>query len=143
MIWRLLRDLHFEGIRFQYINACELADLYSRNPAQREAVEHRLKQLKNTPLLFIDDLGKERSWKDSDAIPERVYSLLDYRYAKCLPLLWTSNFTERALTEHYGERGPNIIRRLHDMTVWVEVVKGRKKMRAPSLPIPVQARKFA
>lgn len=143
MIWRLLRDLHFEGVRFQHIHACELADLYPRNPAQSEAVERRLKQLKKAPLLFIDDLGKERSWKDSDAIPERVYSLLDYRYTQCLPLLWTSNLTERALTDWYGERGPHIVRRLRDMTVWVEVVKGRKKMRASSLPLPVQPRKFA
>ena len=52
-------------------------------------------------LLFIDDLGAE---KPSEWTQEKIYEVIDERYARCLPLIVTSNLPPRALAEHVGER---------------------------------------
>jgi len=40
------------------------------------------------PLLVLDDIGAE---KPSEWTQERLYSIIDHRYANCLPLIVTSN----------------------------------------------------
>ena len=59
-----------------------------------------LKELKETPLLIIDDLGKEKS---SDWVNEILYSIINYRYENLLPMIITSNLTVSQLSKKTGE----------------------------------------
>lgn len=52
-------------------------------------------------LLFIDDIGAE---KPSEWTQEKLYEVIDERYARCLPLIVTSNLPPKSLSEHVGER---------------------------------------
>lgn len=54
-----------------------------------------------TRLLFIDDVGAE---KPSEWTQEKIYEVVDERYAQCKPLIVTSNLPPKALAEHVGER---------------------------------------
>ena len=123
MMWALLREVHFAGIRWRAISACELARLYGTTQAERAAAEADVERLCLVPVLFLDDLGKERA--DHDAIPERLFHLLNRRYEAGVPLLWTSNFTSQVLMNRLGERGEKIVRRLKEMAPAYDVVKGR------------------
>lgn len=61
----------------------------------------RIRDCQNTPLLVIDDLGAEKA---SEWTQERFYSIIDHRYANCMPLIVTSNIPPRELAEQTGER---------------------------------------
>jgi len=63
----------------------------------RQAIE----DCQNARLLFIDDMGAE---KPSEWTQEKLYEVIDERYARCLPLIVTSNLPPRSLAEHVGER---------------------------------------
>lgn len=52
-------------------------------------------------LLVIDDIGAE---KPSEWTQERVYSVIDHRYAQCLPLIVTSNLPPKELAAQIGDR---------------------------------------
>ena len=59
-----------------------------------------LKELKETPLLIIDDLGKE---KTSDWTNEVLYLIINYRYENLLPMIITSNLRLEELGSKMGE----------------------------------------
>ena len=50
---------------------------------------------------MIDDIGAEKA---SEWTAERLYTIVDHRYANCLPLMVTSNLPPSKLTEQTGER---------------------------------------
>ncbi len=130
MIWALLRRLHFEGVPWKAITSCELARLYGSTFEERAEAKAEEDRLCKVPVLFIDDLGKERSGKEIDAIDERLFAVLDARYRKGLPVLWTSNFaTEEEYGRKLGPRGEYTLRRLGNVSEIFEVVKGRKLKR--------------
>jgi len=52
-------------------------------------------------LLFLDDVGAEKS---SEWTQERIYSVVDHRYAHCLPLIITSNVPAADLADYVGQR---------------------------------------
>ncbi|MGW4411184.1 ATP-binding protein [Nonomuraea sp. NPDC004702] len=52
-------------------------------------------------LLIVDDIGAE---KPSEFTCEKLYEIVDQRYADALPLIVTSNVPPRALSEQVGER---------------------------------------
>lgn len=54
-----------------------------------------------TPVLLIDDLGAE---KVTDWSLEQLYRLTNYRNARSLPMIVTTNLSSRELTERYGDR---------------------------------------
>lgn len=61
----------------------------------------RIRDCQNAALLVIDDLGAEKA---SEWTQERFYSVIDHRYANCLPLIVTSNLPPNKLSEQTGER---------------------------------------
>jgi DNA replication protein DnaC len=61
----------------------------------------RVRDCQNAKLLVIDDLGAERP---SEWTQERLYSVVDHRYANCLPLLVTGNVPPAKLAEQTGDR---------------------------------------
>lgn len=61
----------------------------------------RVRDCQNASLLVIDDIGAEKA---SEWTAERLYTIVDHRYANCLPLMVTSNLPPSKLTEQTGER---------------------------------------
>ena len=61
----------------------------------------RIRDCQNAALLVIDDLGAEKA---SEWTQERFYSVIDHRYANCLPLIVTSNLPPAKLADQTGER---------------------------------------
>lgn len=61
----------------------------------------RVRDCQNAKLLVIDDIGAEKA---SEWTAERLYTIVDHRYANCLPLMVTSNLPPSKLTEQTGER---------------------------------------
>ena len=61
----------------------------------------RVRDCQNAELLVIDDVGAEKA---SEWTAERLYTIVDHRYANCLPLMVTSNLPPSKLTEQTGER---------------------------------------
>lgn len=64
------------------------------------SVQH-VRDCQHADLLVIDDLGAE---KPSEWTQERLYSVIDHRYANCLPLLVTGNLPPAVLAEQTGDR---------------------------------------
>ena len=61
----------------------------------------RVRDCQKASLLVIDDIGAEKA---SEWTAERLYTIVDHRYANCLPLMVTSNLPPSKLTEQTGER---------------------------------------
>ncbi len=53
-----------------------------------EDSRQRVRDCQNCKLLILDDIGAEKA---SEWTQERLYSVIDHRYANCLPLIVTSN----------------------------------------------------
>lgn len=61
----------------------------------------RVRDCQNARLLIIDDVGAE---KPSEWTQERLYSVVDHRYANCMPLIVTGNLPPAKLAEQTGGR---------------------------------------
>ena len=61
----------------------------------------RVRDCQNAKLLVIDDIGAEKA---SEWTAERLYTIVDHRYANCLPLMVTSNIPPAKLTDQTGDR---------------------------------------
>lgn len=73
-----------------------LDDLRPGDDAKR-----RVRDCQDTRLLVIDDIGAEKA---SEWTQERLYSIIDHRYANCRPLIVTSNLPPAKLVDQAGER---------------------------------------
>lgn len=71
--------------------------------------EEVMNKLTRIPVLFIDDLGKE---KVSDWASEYVYDIFDIRRAHNLPVVCSSNLRKEDLAVKYGANGGAIASRL-------------------------------
>jgi len=58
-----------------------------------------LKKLKNSSILFIDDIGVENA---SPYVIESFFQLIDYRYTQSIPTILSSNQSLEELTEKYN-----------------------------------------
>ena len=58
-----------------------------------------LSKMKNTPMLVLDDVGKE---KLTDWAKEIMFSVINYRYEHKLPFVLTTNLNESQLGNHIG-----------------------------------------
>jgi DNA replication protein DnaC len=61
----------------------------------------RVRDCQTARLLVLDDVGAEKA---SEWTQERIYSVIDHRYANCLPLIVTSNLPPGKLAEQTGDR---------------------------------------
>lgn len=66
-----------------------------------DEVRQRVRDCQMADLLAIDDIGAE---KPSEWTQERLYSVIDHRYANCLPLIVTSNLPPKGLAAQAGDR---------------------------------------
>lgn len=60
---------------------------------------HYLDDIKGTPVLVIDDLGKEMKTDWTQSI---LYDLINYRYEHILPTIITTNLSANGIATHVG-----------------------------------------
>lgn len=94
----------------------------------REEFDHTgqkkyLSMMKNTPMLVLDDLGKERKTDWSQNI---LFDVVNYRYEHLLPIVITSNYEFDELGNHVGSA---IFSRLYEMSGGVKT-SGKDHRRA-------------
>lgn len=73
-----------------------------------------LSMMKNTPVLVLDDIGKEKKTEWSQQI---LFDTINYRYEHLLPVIITTNFDADGLASHVGNA---IWSRLYEMCGGVE-----------------------
>lgn len=78
----------------------------------------RIGDCQHTRLLVLDDVGAEKA---TEWTQERIYSIVDHRYANCLPLIITSNLPASDLAPQIGERAAS---RLAEMCRTVVAMTG-------------------
>lgn len=93
-----LKELIEAGHSGLFYNMVTLMEHYRKQAAGSLAREdeERLERMINTDILVIDDLGAGRL---TDFIQERMYALIDHRYANNQCLIVTSNLGLRKLEE--------------------------------------------
>lgn len=101
LMFLLLRVRHMAGAKIRYVNAVnfadELADAYGRGS---DDAERWMKSIERAPLLFIDDLGKE---KTTERVLTFYYRMTEHRTSNRLPLFFTSNLTGAPLQKRWDE----------------------------------------
>ncbi len=73
-----------------------------------------LSMMKNTPVLVLDDVGKEKKTEWSSQI---MFDVINYRYEHLLPVILTTNFDTDGLANHVGNA---VWSRLYEMCGGVE-----------------------
>lgn len=81
----------------------------------------RIGDCQHAKLLVLDDVGAEKA---TEWTQERVYSIVDHRYAHCLPLIITSNLPAGDLVPQIGERAAS---RLAEMCQTVVAMTGEDR----------------
>jgi DNA replication protein DnaC len=121
MMWLLLKRLHFAGTQFKAIRSTEFAQnaiqQFSDNPEEKARALSELRSLKTVPVLFIDDLGKERA---TARLETELYELLEERTSRLLPILFTTQLAGQALASMLSrENGEAIVRRLREFCEFI------------------------
>lgn len=81
-----------------------------------DSAERSKHEMKNLPLLVIDDLGKEKQTAWSD---QTLFEIINYRYEHRLPVLITTNLSPDELARRYDKA---VISRLHEMCIYVSMI---------------------
>ncbi len=73
----------------------------SFNPQDPKAYDEVFEQVRNVPLLILDDLGSQSGtpWAD-----EKLFQLLNYRYNACLPTVITTSLTVKDMDARLASR---------------------------------------
>jgi DNA replication protein DnaC len=71
------------------------------NPQNPASFDSMFDQVRNSPLLVLDDLGAQSGtpWAD-----EKLFQLINHRYNACLPTVITTNLTVRDLDARLASR---------------------------------------
>jgi DNA replication protein DnaC len=113
------------GYRAPGWKATTHADLLaSMRPSPRNDSEQVLKEYRELPLLFVDDLGVA---KNSEWVEDITYRLINGRYEQMMPSIFTSNLAVNQLKDALGDR---VASRLAETTIRV-VLNGADRRRAP------------
>jgi len=113
------------GYRADAWSATTHSDLLAMmRPGSKTDPEHELKQMRETPLLLVDDLGVG---KNSEWVEDVTYRLINGRYEDMRPSIFTSNLAMSDLKAALGER---ITSRLAETCTRVVLV-GADRRRAP------------
>lgn len=85
-----------------------------REEFDRTGQKKYLSMMKNTPMLVIDDLGKERR---TDWTSQILFDVINYRYEHLLPVIITTNMNLDGIAKHIGSA---IFSRLYEMSGAIE-----------------------
>lgn len=91
------------GIPTKVFSATNLASAVSYNALDKELKKYLL----NSPLLVLDDLGKECGY---DWLLAELYGILNYRYENCKPTIITTEDTIKDLRSRYKVKTENGIK---------------------------------
>ena len=86
----------------------KLIEIIQRGESQETVILNRMNQAK---LVIFDDLGAERS---TDYALERIYSIIDARYRRRLPMILTTNLTLKQMKEERDLRYSRIYDRIFE-----------------------------
>jgi DNA replication protein DnaC len=82
---------------------------YNYNDADKEAYpseEQIIRSLTITPLLVIDDVGKEQR-ADARFVQRTLFNIVNERYNRALPMVMTTNLSSNGLEWYLGGAGTN------------------------------------
>jgi hypothetical protein len=97
-IWALARKLEVDhGIVPEIVTSPILARNLSLSA--KEMDESYVRKLSHTPVLIIDDFGKE---KFTESITVGLYEIIDHRYRNALPLIFTSRYGGKELKNRFS-----------------------------------------
>lgn len=112
LIFLLLHRLFMERHRAFAITAKRFEHCCHRMFDKDDEARSVISRCKSTPILFIDDIGKE---KYTERVESEFYDLIETRTAYLKPILWTANFSGDQLRKAMSEdRGAPIVRRLRE-----------------------------
>ena len=85
-----------------------------REEYDKTGQKKHLSMMKNTPMLVLDDIGKERknSWTQ-----QILFDVVNYRYEHLLPIIITTNFDADGLANHCEQA---VWSRLYEMSSAIE-----------------------
>ncbi|MEU4051319.1 ATP-binding protein [Streptomyces olivaceus] len=119
-----MRELAVSGVRCWW-HVTTAADLYAAlRPRHGVDSEEEFRRYRDAGLLLVDDLGAEG--KPSAFTEEVNFRLINYRYERQLPTLFTSNADASQLRERLGDR---VTSRLREMCQRI-AIKGTDRRRA-------------
>lgn len=84
------------GVPVRFITAIELFSTLRDFENKKNAIE----EIKDVPLLIIDDLGKE---KITEWNREKLFEIINYRYENYLPVIITTNEDANEVEKNIGE----------------------------------------
>jgi len=86
-------------------------------------LEDRIKRLVTTPVVFFDDIGKEKA---TEWVQNQYFRIVDGRYRSKLTTIFTTNLSFRELGNRLGDA---VVSRLYEMTKDRQVVVKAKDYR--------------
>ena len=82
----------------------------------REEMEQKIKEIREVPVLLIDDLYKGRP-DLTPIVKEIMFNIINYRYLNCLPMLVSTELTRQEILASDTGIGRRIIERAKGHTV--------------------------
>lgn len=118
LIFLLIRRL-LETTRLRVVSAKQFERWVHRMFEKENDARLRIEECRETKILFIDDIGKE---KYTERVESEFYDLVEYRTSNLRPILWTTNANGAQLEQMMAEdRGIPIVRRLREFTEIISV----------------------
>ncbi len=116
--WEIVRRHHFSGRSVLAAAAQQIqiavGDMHADSMMDRSAARKLIRDCKGAGILFIDDIGKERS---TPAVAAVLHDIVETRISNKRPILWTSEMTGANLAEKFGENyGNGLVRRLREFS---------------------------
>lgn len=116
-MWRLLRQLWEEGVRFRAVTST-LLEAECQEARDRGSLSRWIRELQRVPVLFWDDLGKMRFLPSTEAA---VFDVLDDRMNAHRPVLITTEEAGETLASRLsGHVAGAFVRRLRDYCTCIE-----------------------
>jgi DNA replication protein DnaC len=111
--WLLLKRLIIEGYEVRALTSGEFAlQCATAHGASAEAASAWFYDIAYSDVLFIDDLGKCKLTERVEAV---LFEMIDFRCARCKPLIITTNFIGKTLIATMTpDRGAPLVARLQE-----------------------------
>jgi DNA replication protein DnaC len=103
-----LRELHFQGAIVRYWSLPDLmdqlrADEFGRNNDDPLRKKPTMSYLQECDVLLLDDMGTERQ---TAYVHDRIYLIINSRYERNLPTIFTTNQNKQQFLDHLDPPGP-------------------------------------
>lgn len=105
------------------ITADLMAELRQSQFGEARDLEARIKRLVTTPVVFFDDIGKEKA---TEWVQDQYFRIVDGRYRSKLTTIFTTNLSFRELGVRLGDA---VVSRLFEMTRDRQVITKAKDYR--------------